>query len=201
LRPLPAVPPDGTRAAGERVLELRLVQGDIADADAGALVLGLFRNVAPSGASVAIDARLGGTIREFARRRMLSAGLGQVTTLPVAPGQLHAGFVVLAGLGDFDDFGADAQSLVAGNVVRSLARAGVGDFATVLFGSGSGVPVAAAVEQQLAGFVTRTLGRRPRRRWSGASRSASSTRASTPPCAAQQSILRGSCRTRCCALS
>jgi CHAT domain len=39
-------------------------------------------------------------------------------------------------------------------VVRSLARAGVGDFATVLFGSGSGVPVAAAVEQQLTGFVT-----------------------------------------------
>jgi pimeloyl-ACP methyl ester carboxylesterase len=161
LRPLPTVSPGGTRAAGERVVELRLVQGDIADADASALVLGLFRNVAPSGASVAIDVRLGGTIREFARRRMLAAGLGQVTTLPVAPGQLHAGFVVLAGLGDFDDFGADAQSLVAGNVVRSLARAGVGNFATVLFGSGSGVPVAAAVEQQLAGFVAGLSGADP----------------------------------------
>ena len=153
LRPSPAAPSSGTRAADERVLELRLVQGDIAEADSSALVLGLFRNVVPSGASNAIDARLGGTIREFVRRRMFAAGLGQVTTLPVAPGQLHAGFVVLAGLGDFDDFGADAQSLVAGNVVRSLARAGVADFATVLFGSGSGVPVAAAVEQQLAGFV------------------------------------------------
>jgi hypothetical protein len=161
LRPLPAAPSDGTRATGERVVELRLVQGDIADADASALVLGLFRNVAPSGASVAIDARLGGTIRELARRRMLAAGLGQVTPLPVAPGQLHAGFVVLAGLGDFDDFGADAQSLVAGNVVRSLARAAVGDFATVLFGSGSGVPVAAAVEQQLAGFVAGLSGADP----------------------------------------
>ena len=153
LLPQPAAAPGGTRAKGERVLELRLVQGDIADADSSALVLGLFRNVAPSGASAAIDARLGGTIREFARRRMFAAGLGQVTTLPVAPGPLRAGFVVLAGLGDFDDFGADAQSLIAGNVVRSLARAGVGDFATVLFGSGSGVPVATAVEQQLAGFV------------------------------------------------
>ena len=161
LSPSIVAPSDGTRAAGERVVELRLVQGDIADADASALVLGLFRNVTPSGASVAIDARLGGTIREFVRRRMFAAGLGQVTTLPVAPGQLHAGFVVLAGLGDFDDFGADAQSLVAVNVVRSLARAGVGDFATVLFGSGSGIPVAAAVEQQLAGFVAGLSGADP----------------------------------------
>ena len=161
LRPSPAAPSGGTRAAGERIVELRLVQGDIADAGANALVLGLFRNVAPSGASVAIDARLGGTIREFVRRRMFAAGLGQVTTLPVAPGQLRAGFVVLAGLGDFDDFGADAQSLVAGNVVRSLSRAGIGDFATVLFGSGSGVPVTAAVEQQLAGFVAGLSGADP----------------------------------------
>ncbi len=141
------------RTAGERIVELALRQGSIADADAQALVLGLFRNVDPSGASNAIDARLGGTIREFARRRMFSAGLGQVTNLPVAPGALRAEFVVLAGLGDFDDFGTDAQSLVAGNVIRSLARAGVGSFATVLFGTGSGVPVAAAVEQQLTGFA------------------------------------------------
>jgi len=161
LRPSATAPSGDTRAAGERVVELHLLRGDIADADASALVLGLFRNVAPSGASVAIDARLGGTIREFARRRMFAAGLGQVTTLPVAPGQLRAGFVVLAGLGDFDDFGADAQSLAAGNVVRSLARAGIGDFATVLFGSGSGIPVAVAVEQQLAGFVAGLSGSDP----------------------------------------
>jgi hypothetical protein len=37
--------------------------------------------------------------------------------------------------------------------VRLLAPAGVQDFATVLFGTGSGVPVAAALEQQLGGFV------------------------------------------------
>lgn len=153
LRALPAVTPDATHATGARILELRLVRGDIADAEARALVLGVFRNVAPSGASTAIDARIGGTIREFARRRMFAAGLGQVTALPVAPGTLRAAFVMLAGLGSFDDFGAEAQALVAGNVVRTLARAGIGDFATVLFGSGSGVPVAAAVEQQLAGFV------------------------------------------------
>jgi pimeloyl-ACP methyl ester carboxylesterase len=157
-----AIPADRT-APAPRIVEVRLVRGSIADANAKALVLGLFRNVDPSGASNAIDARLGGTIREFVRRRMFSAHLGQVSSLPVAPGTLLAEFVVLAGLGAFDDFGSDAQSLVAANVVRALAGAGIADFATVLFGTGSGVPVAAAVEQQLAGFFAGLAGSDPGR--------------------------------------
>jgi pimeloyl-ACP methyl ester carboxylesterase len=153
LRPQAVAPAVGTPAATLRSVELRLVRCSIADANARALVLGLFRNVDPSGASAAIDARLGGTIREFIRRRMFTANLGLVTQLAVAPGALIAEHVVLAGLGDFDDFGSDAQAFVAGNVLRSIASAGIEDFATVLFGAGSGVPVATAVEQQLTGFV------------------------------------------------
>ena len=170
-----SVPPAALRAAAAvtstraatgmppRVLELRLVQGSIADANARALVLGLFRNVDPSGAAAAVDARIGGAIREHIRRRMFAAGLGQVAPLLVARGSLIADVLLLAGLGDFDEFGSDAQSFVAGNVVRALAEAGVEDFATVLFGAGSGVPVAAAVEQQLAGFVTGLEGADPQR--------------------------------------
>ena len=73
--------------------------------------------------------------------------------LPVARSRLLAEFVVCAGLGDFDDFGADATAFVAENVVRTFARTQVEDFATVLFGAGSGVPVAMALEQQLRGFI------------------------------------------------
>jgi pimeloyl-ACP methyl ester carboxylesterase len=153
LQPQAVAPSDGTPAEPQRTVEVRLVRGSIADANARALVLGLFRNVDPSGASTAVDARLGGTIREFVRRRMFSANLGQVSNLPVARGTLLAEFIVLAGLGNFDDFGSDAQAFVAGNVVRSVATARIEDFATVLFGAGSGVPVAAAVEQQLTGFA------------------------------------------------
>jgi pimeloyl-ACP methyl ester carboxylesterase len=158
--PAPAAP---QASPGRRILEIRLVNGSIADANARALVLGLFRNVAPSGAASAVDERLGGTILEFARRRMFAAGLGQVSSLPVARGTVLAEFVVLAGLGDFDDFGSGAQALAAGNVVRTLAHSGVEDFATVLFGAGSGIPVAAAFEQQLGGFVAGLAGADPGR--------------------------------------
>lgn len=143
----------GVARSGARTLEVRLAHGSIVEANARAIVLGVFRNVDPSGAAAAVNARLGGAIREFTRRRMFSGRLGQVTALPVTRGAMLAEFVVFAGLGDFDDFGSAAQSFVAGNVVRMLAATGVEDFATVLFGAGSGVPVAAALEQQLGGFV------------------------------------------------
>jgi hypothetical protein len=93
------------------------------------LVLGIFHNVDPSGPAAAIDAELGGAIREFTLRRMFAAQLGQVLVLPVARSRLLAEFVLCAGLGDFDDFGADATAFVAENVVRTFARTQVEDFA------------------------------------------------------------------------
>ena len=65
-----------------RAIEVRLVHGSIVDANARAIVLGVFRNVDPSGAAAAVDARLGGAIREFTRRRMFNGGLGEISGLP-----------------------------------------------------------------------------------------------------------------------
>jgi hypothetical protein len=143
----------GPGAVRRRVVELRLVQGSIVDANARAVVLGVFRNVDPSGPAAAIDAALGGAIREFTLRRMFAGQLGQVFVLPATRGALMADLVLFAGLGAFDDFGAEAAAFVAENVVRTFARTHVEDFATVLFGAGSGVPVAMAAEQQLRGFL------------------------------------------------
>jgi CHAT domain-containing protein len=148
---LAAMSPAPARA--RRTLEIRLVRGSITDASARALVIGVFSNVDPSGPAAAIDAALDGAIHEFTLRRMFAAQLGQVFVMPVARSRLLAEFVLCAGLGDFDDFGADATAFVAENVVRTFARTQVEDFATVLFGAGSGVPVAMALEQQLRGFI------------------------------------------------
>ncbi len=75
-KPAPARP--------RRTLEIRLVRGSITDASARALVLGVFRNVDPSGPAAAIDVALDGAIREFTLRRMFAAQLGQVFVMPVA---------------------------------------------------------------------------------------------------------------------
>jgi hypothetical protein len=139
--------------APRRTVELRLAQGSIADANARALVLGVFRNVDPAGAAAAVDRVLGGAIREFALRRMFAGRLGQVFVMPAARSPLLAELVLFAGLGDFDDFGGDAQAFVTENVIRTFAHTRVEDFATVLFGAGSGVPVAVAVEHQLRGLL------------------------------------------------
>jgi CHAT domain-containing protein/pimeloyl-ACP methyl ester carboxylesterase len=136
-----------------RSLEIRLSHGSIVDANARALVIGLFRNVDPSGAAAAVDACLDGAIAEFNLRRMFLGSLGQVFVMPATRSPLLADFVLFAGLGDFDDFGPESQTFVAENIVRTLARTRAEDFATVLLGTGSGLRVADAVQQQLTGFT------------------------------------------------
>ena len=126
------------------------MHGSIVDANARAIVLGLFRNVDPTGPAAALDARLGGAIRELALRRMFDGSLGQVYVLPTPRTALLAEFAVFAGLGDFDEFGQDAQAYAAENVIRAFARSRVEDFATVLLGAGSGSSVAAALEGPVA---------------------------------------------------
>jgi hypothetical protein len=138
---------------GRRRLEIRIVHGSIVDANARAIVLGLFRNVDPTGPAATLDARLGGAIRELAFRRMFDGSLGQVYVLPTPRSALLAEFAVFAGLGDFDEFGHDAQAYAAENVIRAFARSRVEDFATVLIGAGSGSSVAAALDGQLRGYL------------------------------------------------
>jgi MFS family permease len=71
-QPFVAPPPAALPALPVRV---EFAVGDIAATPTGAIVLGLFENVEPAGAALAVDARLGGAIRALARRRALGAGL------------------------------------------------------------------------------------------------------------------------------
>jgi pimeloyl-ACP methyl ester carboxylesterase len=135
-----------------RTLEIRLACGSITEVQSEAIVLGVFRGVEPGGAAAAIDKRLDGAIKEFTLRRMFSGNRGEVFVLPASRSRLGAELVLLAGLGDFDRFDAEAQQFVTENVVRTFARTHVDEFATVLLGGGSGVNVEAALASQLAGY-------------------------------------------------
>jgi hypothetical protein len=134
-------------------IDLKLARGSIAEVNADAVVLGVFRDVTPQGAARAMDERLGGAITELAQRRMFAANVGEVFILPATRAQLRCDFVAFAGLGPFGEFGDQVLQTVAENAIRTLIRAQVDDFATVLIGGGSGEEVEAALVNLVQGFV------------------------------------------------
>lgn len=136
----------------QRRIEIALAHGSITDVDSRAYVLGVFGNVAPSGAALAIDQWLDGAITDFTARRMFSGDVGTVFTIPVGRSQLAADMVLFAGLGAFDRFNAEVQQLIAENVIRVLVRSRVDEFATLLIGAGSGQSVTSALQNLLVGF-------------------------------------------------
>lgn len=139
--------------ARQRRIDIRLAHRSIVDVGAEAYVLGAFRGVAPSGAARAIDVELDGALAEAFARRMFSCASGEVFTVPVGRTTLAASYVVILGLGGFEDFGESTLELVAENAVRALVRSKVDDFATILVGGGCGIPVPGLLKATITGFV------------------------------------------------
>ena len=133
-------------------IDLKLAHGSIADVEAPAYVLGVFRDVEPSGPAIALDQRLDGAISEFTKRRMFNGNVGEVFIMPTGRHLVRSDMVLFAGLGSFDRFDGGVQRLAAENVVRTFVSTGVGDFATVLLGAGSGRGVADTLQNLLSGF-------------------------------------------------
>ncbi len=137
----------------QRRLDLRLARGSITEANSKAYVLGVFRDVTPTGAAQAIDLRVDGAIADFSRRRMFGGDVGEVFIVPTGFHALIPDHILLAGLGTFDRFTQDVLELVAENVIRTLIRSGVDDFATVVMGGASGKDIGVSLRHMLAGFV------------------------------------------------
>ena len=134
-------------------IDLRLVLGDIGDVNAHAVVVGIYKGVAPSGAAKALDRRLDGAITDLTQRRMFSGNVGEVFMLPTAQRSVRAEMVAFAGLGAFDTFNDEVLRAAAENAIRTLIHGGVADVATVLIGGGSGTGTQSTVENLVAGFV------------------------------------------------
>jgi hypothetical protein len=134
-------------------LDIKLVWGSLTDVDARAYVLGVFRDVTPSGPARAIDARLEGAITEFTTRRMFSGTVGEIFMMPAGRHTLRADTILFAGLGLFDIFSDEVQQLVAENVIRTLIRTRVEEFATVSFGAATGRGARDNLQNMLKGFL------------------------------------------------
>lgn len=134
-------------------IEIRIAFGDVRETDAEALVLGVFRNVAPTGPARALDDRLGGAISELTERRMFSGNVGEVFMMPTSRHNVRVDTILFVGLGAFDAYSGEVQQIAAENVVRTLVRSRIDEFATVLLGAGSGEGISSALYNLLAGLI------------------------------------------------
>lgn len=136
----------------QRRIDVHLARGSLTQVKSRAYLLGVFQNVEPGGAALAIDNLMDGTLREFRQRRMFAAGAGEVLLMPTGRSEVTADHVVFVGLGHFDSFNLQVLETVAENVARTLARMDVEEFATVPIGAGTGLDVEAAMRALLRGF-------------------------------------------------
>ena len=139
--------------SAQRRIDITLVHGSILDVTTRAMVLGSFRNVDPGGAAKAVDARLGGRLRDLIRTRTVSSEVGTMFVLPTMRSGLRTDMLIFAGLGPFDGFVPEMIELVASNLVRTLVGGNIEEFATVLFGAGSGFEARACTEHLLRGVI------------------------------------------------
>jgi hypothetical protein len=137
-------------------LDLVLDGGSITDVRARAYVLGVFQGVTPAGPAKAIDDLVDGAIGDFVARRMFSGKVGDVFMLPTGLMPVMADVVLFVGLGQLDQFVSkpdEVQRFVAANVIRTLIRIGIDEFATVLIGGGSVQTVKQTLANLIRGFV------------------------------------------------
>jgi pimeloyl-ACP methyl ester carboxylesterase len=133
-------------------LDIQLALGSITEVDSRAYVLGIFRDVTPSGPALALDERLHGAIKDFTVRRMFSANAGEIFVLPTGRHPLPADFLLFVGLGHFDRLTPDVLQIAAENVIRACIRTNVEELATVLVGAGSGSATGTVLQNLLTGF-------------------------------------------------
>ena len=134
-------------------IDLRFALGSITEVDARAIALGVFRGVTPTGAASAVDRRMQGAITEVARRRMFAGGVGEIFMLPTGRHPIATDLVTFVGLGDFDRVNDETLQAAAENLLRTFVHARVEEFATVLFGAGSGERPESALRNLLLGFT------------------------------------------------
>ena len=133
-------------------VDIQLALGSITEVHSRACVLGIFRDVAPSGAALALDERLNGAIKDFTVRRMFSGNAGEIFVLPTGRHPVPADFILFVGLGHFDRLTPEVLQIAAENVIRACVRTNVEELATVLFGAGSGPATATVLHNLVTGF-------------------------------------------------
>ena len=119
-------------------MQINVLHGNIVERDDPAIVVNLFRGVtAPGGATGAVDAALDGSIADLISEGDITGKRGE-NTLIYSLGRINSRRVVVAGLGERDDFDAATAREVHAGVARLLMSKGVNSYSTVAHGAGIG---------------------------------------------------------------
>lgn len=148
-----AAGPANQRPAREKIsLNVEVVQGDIRDIKAPAVVVGHYRGVPPVRAVGALDEALEFWISKAVKRGLIGGGVGEVFLIPNTQKSLAASAVILAGMGEYGRFNREDLDLLFANVTYGVTALGWREFATVVIGSGEGnLSLAQAIEGMLEG--------------------------------------------------
>ena len=119
-------------------MEIKVVAGDIAQQDLGAVIVNLFEGVtAPGGATGAVDVAMGGAISSLIEDGEIKGRHGELTLIHTL-GSIAPKRVLVAGLGKAESFTLDGVRSVAAASARHLNGIGVGSAATIVHGAGIG---------------------------------------------------------------
>ena len=119
-------------------MEVRIVQGSIAEVESDALVVNLFEGVtAPGGATGAVDRALGGMISQLIEAGEIN-GKANSTALIHTLGKIAPKRVLVVGLGKQDTFDFIAASKAAGAAARFLQGKGAKKITSIVHGAGIG---------------------------------------------------------------
>ena len=119
-------------------MNIKVVQGNIAEQEDAAVVVNLFEGVTrPGGATSAVDGAMDGAITDLIGEGDITGKRGE-STLIYSLGRLTAKRVVVAGLGKQSDFSADVAREVHAETARLLASKGLSSYSTILHGAGVG---------------------------------------------------------------
>ncbi len=137
----------------KRRLNVHIVCGNLVNVRAPMIALGHFENVRPTAAMRAFDRLMGGQLVKRVTSRRIDGTLGRTTQFYARKWGTFADHIVLAGLGAFDRFSADAVEIVAETLIAEAAAQRVAEIGTVALGIGTGLDVEDAVRALFRGFL------------------------------------------------
>ena len=117
-------------------MDIKVVTGDIAQQEVGAVVVNLFEGVTtPGGATGAVDKAMGGAISALIADGEIKGKSGELTLIHTL-GTIAPKRVLVAGLGKAESFTLDSVRGVAAETARRLKSVGVESAATIVHGAG-----------------------------------------------------------------